>query len=230
MSDTNAVGKLAELYQRHPYLQALAGLVPGSGALDPLLQARAEQIAGDRAHDFFKELTRGGLELTPELIDSDEFLHAYFSTMRAVVHTRRRQKIRYFARLFRSALLGGEFRDSDDYEELLGILDDLSFRELIALAILDRHASSGDMTTDTARLDWRNRIRQDFVAQLGLDEAEIPGFLGRLQRSGLFVIPGFQVSDEGTLDSTTDKLAGLGELTPRFSRFKQHIGTFDIEA
>lgn len=230
MDKSSPITALAEAYGNHPAAQALIALIPGSGSLTPLLEARAAEIAHERTRAFFDEFSKGQIEITPELVRSEDFLHAYFSTLRAVAHTRQRQKIRYLARLFRSALLGGDFRDGDDYEELLGTLDELSFRELRGLAILDNESESGDMTTDDNRVKWRDRIRNRFLSELAVSNADLPAFSARLQRSGLFNVPGMHVGDHGYLVTTTDKLAGFGELTPRYYRLRALVGELDADA
>lgn len=227
MADPNPIGRLAQAYDEHPTVQSLIGLVPGSGALMPLLHARAEQINHERMRDFFDELARGRVELTSDLIESEDFLHSYFSTLRAASRTRSRQKIRYLARLFRSAVLGADYRDADDYEELLGTLDELSLRELRALVLLDQESGAGDMLTVENREEWRRRIRDRLTTELAVAAADLPGFLARLQRSGLFSMAAMHVDGRGQLATTTDTLAGFGELSPRYYRLRSYLEPLD---
>lgn len=60
--------------------------------------------------------------------------------MRFALDTRRREKTRMFARLFAGSLPEGGLSDVDEYEDFLAILDELSYRELRALAILSTFA------------------------------------------------------------------------------------------
>jgi hypothetical protein len=69
----------------------------------PALSASLDAIYADRLRTFYTELADGEHELTPGLIDSEDFLHAYFATVQAAARTKHRDKIRAFARLLRAA-------------------------------------------------------------------------------------------------------------------------------
>lgn len=92
--------------------------------------------------EFFDELSRGEIELKQELLDNNDFLHCFFATTEAAFKTNRTEKIRFLARLLLAAAVDGRLSDIDEYEEYLGILDDLSNRELAVLTLLDKYESS----------------------------------------------------------------------------------------
>lgn len=135
---TETIEQLANRYKTNPVIRGLIQLVPwGIGsAADVALVTILENIRKDRAREFFDELGKGAVQLTPEIIESEDFLHCYFSTVRAALNSRRREKIRYFARLLTSSINSSEISTVDEYEEYLSILDELSFRELGILVVL----------------------------------------------------------------------------------------------
>jgi hypothetical protein len=96
---------LVERYERQPIIRGLVQLVPfGIGsALDTALAVKFQEYRTDRLREFFDELGTGEVPLTPDLIESDDFLHCYFATVGAVVKSYRKEKVRYLARLLRSA-------------------------------------------------------------------------------------------------------------------------------
>jgi hypothetical protein len=129
---------LAHRYLQNPGVRALVQLVPfGVGsALETYLATRLDNIRQRRRQTFFDELAKGTVDLTPQLIENEDFLHCFVATVRAVDRTRREEKIHMFARLLSAASSGGAAPDADEYEELLGIVDQLTpneFRVLLAL-------------------------------------------------------------------------------------------------
>lgn len=91
---------------------------------------------------FFNELADCKIELTPELVKSEDFLHCFFATTKAAINSRRREKIKMFARLLNSSIQQSNFSNTDEYEEYLSILDELSFRELSILVTLHKYEST----------------------------------------------------------------------------------------
>lgn len=152
----NFIGQLSLIYEKSPKTKALLQLLPSWGAADTLLQQRADEIKQERLKTFFDELKNGECELTEELIESEDFLHCYFITVKAALNTRRREKIKMFARLLRSVTNSSVLSSIDDYEDYLSILDELSFRELQVLSILDRYEKEYSVEED------KNLIKQYF--------------------------------------------------------------------
>ena len=132
-------------YAGNPVVKALIRLIPNGigSAADVLIMNRADRIKKERIRAFFDELATGHVVLTNELIANNDFLHSLDSTMRAAFRTRREDKIRMFARLLVRGAIENKARSEDDYEELLGLLDELSYREWQALLLFDRHLGSG---------------------------------------------------------------------------------------
>jgi hypothetical protein len=90
---------------------------------------------------LLEELATGQRLLTPELVESEPFLHACMAVARAAAHTRRAEKIRLLGRV----LLGAVEQDAletDTYDEFAALVEALSWRELHVLAILQRYEDS----------------------------------------------------------------------------------------
>jgi len=122
-----------------------------------------------------------------------------------------------FARLLKASL--GEMgpREVDEYEELLKILDDLSFRELEALTIMDSFSNSPRMSgqndlqwTDTFWKEFEDRI----VSDLGVPRDEVSDFMNRISRTACY-----EMFTGGYHDYT----GGKGKLTPTYRRLKRFI-------
>ena len=218
-----ALEKIANLYEKNPIVRALVQLamapIPyGIGsAIDSTLTAQISRMREKRLRTFFDELAAGSLALTEELIQKEDFLHAYFSTLKAALNTRRSDKIKLFARLLCNA--GREHRLDDPYEEYLSILDELSMRELSVLLLLkdfeDKHPyennTKGELENDLQRAHrfWE-LFEAAAEAKYGVSRDHIPSVLTRLNRTGMY---------ETITGGFLDYAGGKGKLTPRFNEF-----------
>ncbi len=210
---SSAIERLARRYAATPLVRALVQLIPfGVGsAVDVAIATAVTNIREDRAREFFDELARSNLALSEEQMAQEDFLHAYFATAKAALNTRRREKIRLFSRLLANYLSGKSFETTDAYEETLGVLDDMSLREFQVLLILDRFEKAHPRRTDENPLQGATRFWGSFLdaveAEASLRREDIPSFLERLNRTGLY-----QTFVGGFWDYTGDK----GHLTPKF--------------
>lgn len=228
MTQNSALQRIANIYDSNPLIRAIVQLaispVPyGIGsAIDAALTSKIENIREERLRNFFSELADDSHELTEELIQSEEFLHSYFSTLKAAVNTRRKEKIKLFARLLLTASKEQHLSD-EKYEEFLKILDDLSVRELHILLILkkfeDTHfpelGANGENEND---LQVANHFWEDFEAVVQkkseVSSSELRAILNRLNRTGLY-----ETFNGGYVGYT----GGKGKLTPIFSEFVHWI-------
>jgi hypothetical protein len=126
-------------YEGSRVIRGLVQLIPFGvgGAIDVAFTKTLNNIREERSRAFFDELAKTSKPLDPAILESEDFLHCYFSTVKYALNSRRREKIEMFARLLKASLGDTGPRDVDEYEEFLGILDDLTYRELQALAIMD---------------------------------------------------------------------------------------------
>lgn len=212
------IESLIQRYERNATIRALVQLVPmGIGsAADVALLTRLQAIRIDRVRAFFDELAKGEQQLDPELLESNDFLHCYFSTTAAVLRTRRTEKIQIFARLLRAATEDGKLDVIDEYEEFLSIVDELSHRELLVLSTLAKYEAlypkeEGENDLQRANRFW-DSFTDELVQRLAIRSTEVDSLLTRLNRSGCY-----ETFTGGYFDYT----GGKGKITSVFHRFKE---------
>ena len=224
-----APGQLEEIgkrYEQQPIIRGLVQLIPwGIGsAVDVAIMTVLNNVREDRAHAFFDELAKGRIALTQEQINNEDFLHAYFATVRAALNTRRREKIRLFGQLFTHHCQGAGFTNTDTYEETLAVLDDLTLRELQVLLLLRDFESKNSILPGQNALQRATQFWASFLqrveVEIGIPKAETPGYLERLNRTGLY-----QTYVGGAWDYTGDK----GYTTPNFEGFLEFLGIQGFE-
>lgn len=177
---------------------------------------RADKIKKQRARAFFDELAAGRLALTEDLINQDEFLHAFDATIKAALQSRRDEKVRMFARLLRRGVIECEHQSFDDYEELVNLLSDLSHREWCALILFESHLAGTDPNSEALQrvMSFWKAFVLDLENNLGVSQNEASSFMNRLARTGLYnEITGAYWDYEG----------GQGITTPKMARFRQMV-------
>ena len=209
-----------ESFSAHPFVRALLQLDPlGVGsALDVILSEHHQELAKKRFRTLVGELDKGVKEFTPDVINSDDFLHAFFSVTEASLKTRRRQKIKYFGRMLRSVTAHNELH-LDLTDELIGLLDNLSLRELKLLSILDKYESEPrDLPSDLPETDVVSKYWKDLVdtacRELKMEISELNAMLSKLQGMGLF-------RNFGTFFSNSTETRG--KTTVVFQQMKERI-------
>lgn len=207
-STKKIIGDLLRRYESS-YVRPFVDLLPG-------VDATLYHFRLQRLHAFFDELAKGNIDLTEEQIENEDFLHAYYATVRAVANTRRREKIRLFALLFVNYIQNGDLCEdnTDVFDEVLAILDDLSYREFQILTILHSFETTLLPDKDENPERWISHGWDDFLSavasELGIPSDHIQGMLARLNRTGLYeTITGTFFGYRG----------GGGHLTPNFATF-----------
>lgn len=159
MASTDDNVSLMTRYEDQPVLRGLIQLVPfGIGsAVDTALAVRYQTHRADQLREFFDELGAGKAHLTPELVADNDFLHCYFATVAAVLKSARAGKVRYLARLLRSAVTEEKVSSIDEYEELLSIINELSYRELGLLSLLASHERATPLQPGEKQLQRADR-------------------------------------------------------------------------
>lgn len=220
MADSTTENLLAR-YEGNRVIRGLVQLLPFGiwGALDVVLTKTLSNIREERSRAFFDELTNTTRPLEPAMLESEDFLHCYFSTVRYALKSRRREKIQMFARLLRASLGQAGPQGVDEYEEFLEILDDLKFRELQALAIMDSF-SDRPRNQDQNDLQWTNTFWNEFegrvVGELGIPRDEVSDFMNRISRTACY-----EMFTGGHIDYT----GGKGKPTPTYRRLKRFISS-----
>ncbi|MGA3360173.1 MAG: hypothetical protein ABSC87_08200 [Halobacteriota archaeon] len=96
----NAVNALEKL-AKSPTIQTLIQFIPGvCPAFGVAVATTYDKIHEIRFRTFFDELGKGNITLTKQDVLNYEFLHAFINTVKYVLETRRRDKIKLFANLF----------------------------------------------------------------------------------------------------------------------------------
>jgi hypothetical protein len=184
------VTKLYKSYEDKPILKALIQAIsPIGAAADTILSTYVNKLKVDKLHAFFEQLGNGDIDLTEEIIDNTDYLHAYFATINYVLLNRSKLKIRSFAEILKSL-----YRDDiniDEFEDYAKIFDELTEREFIILSVkyeFEKHAAS---TQDTFNpLQRTNSYWEDFKSEvktkLNIGGDELNAMLLRMQRTGCY--------------------------------------------
>lgn len=218
----NIVARLSTHYDGKPVIRSLLQLVPGWGAADTLLQTRANEIRNERLKVFFDELAGGKHELTDELVQTEDFLHSYFCTLRAVLNTRQREKIKLLAQLLDSSLTPSIDSTTDEFEELLAVLEAVSLREFLVLKDLRgfelQHHPTGEETDLQIATKYWDQFKDMALEKYDIPNEGFAAFMAKLERTGLYLrITGMYYDYEGNVGRTTPLFARLLEFVSNSS-------------
>jgi hypothetical protein len=216
MPQLTPIRKLAEQYNDKPVVKALVQLItPYVDALDTLLMTHLQSFRDKRIITFFDELAILDIELNPELLVSEDFLHCCFATLKAAINTYQQEKIRKYANLLGAYTMSGNFADVDEYEEYLKILEELSLKEINILDILEAHEAKHPIREGENEGQRVNRFWASFteilVNELKIPKEEIDARLMRLNRTGCYEL------------LRTYVVGSKGKLTPTYFRLKQFL-------
>ena len=207
---------LVKRYEKNVVLRTLVSLIPKASSVELAVLLRWNKIREMRLREFFDELAKTNLVDRPDLLDCDDFLHRFFSKLQFALNTRQKEKIQMFARLLdTSNVPNGELSNSDEFEDFVKIFDELSFRELRAVAILDQYSDAprSDSQNDLA---WTSTFWEAFCQQLS-SELPIPieetsEYMSRIARTACYQeYVGFW-----------DLVPGIGKLTPTYVRLEKY--------
>lgn len=209
---------LATDYAGNPAIRALMRLIPGGlgSAADVFIMEKAARIKQERAEAFFRELEEGKVRLTKDLLDNNEFLHSLDVALRAAARTRRAEKICMFARLLQRGFLESHATSTDDYEEMVSLLEDLSYREWQALLLFEGFLTAtqpNDNPLARVQAFW-NEFVILLESDIGVPKLEASSFMIRIGRTGLF---------QEITGAYWDYSGGMGILTPKFDRFRMLV-------
>lgn len=194
--------KALELYSANKLVRTLlqnlsvAG-IPIGALIDSVASEAYNKLHVERATIFFKELDKGNIELTKEIVESEDFLYSLFSALKAAIYTRQKEKVRFFAKLFVKKYVENGFSQADEYDDYLKILDELTFREIYMLYRLKEYEDTvHEIEVDEDDEDKDDELRiagrywRDFSREihetLGIEYPEISGLLTRAGRTGCY--------------------------------------------
>lgn len=209
---------LLQRYKKNPAIRGLIQLLPYGSIVDLVLIETLANMKEKRTRLFFDELAKGDVVLDEMLLESEDFVHHFIVTARLALNSRRREKIQMFARLLKSSLNVPSLTESDQYEDFLKILDELSYREIQALNLLDHYSSAPRDEVIGDDLLWINTyweaFENDLCEQLKIPQDEVVHFMNRIARTGCYeIIVGSYIGYAG----------GRGKLTPNYRRLKEYI-------
>lgn len=232
MKKENAITKVVDAYATNPRIRTLAGAAiagvalinpaigVGSATIDQVIVNRTINLIANRTRIFFDEANKGEHLITQELLEDDDLVHATIATLSAAIHTRHEEKIRLLARLLINSTRD-KFYKTDEFEEFVAILDDLSMREFTILLTLKEYqdaAFADNVNNDKNNLQTTSTYWEPFSNKisrlLGIPLEEITALLTRLNRTGLY---------ESFDGSAWDYEGGQGMLTPIFYKFIEKL-------
>ncbi len=222
MAELTPIRKLAEQYNDNPVVKALVQLItPYVDALDTLLMTHLQSFRDKRIITFFDELATLDIELNPELLVSEDFLHCCFAALKAAINTYQQEKIRKYANFLGTYTMSGNFADVDEYEEYLKIIEELSLKEINILEIIETHEAKHPIREDENEGQRVNRFWASFtetlVNELEIPREEIDARLMRLTRTGCYEL------------LRTYVVGSKGKLTPTYFRLKQFLDANALE-
>lgn len=237
--EENLSDKLMRIADRDQVLKALVDIVliglgiPFAGIITSGIKGVLSYYIQDKTILFFQELARHPEKIKKDEVQSQEFVHKFLITYNAAVKTYHDEKIRILARLF---IYGNkeEEIEVDEYEEYLKILEELSYREIVALKIIDDLYSKTkpqkkyetsvfmiDADRDVAEpktepedqfAQFEGELYEKLKTVCHVNPEDIQIFLVRLYRSGLYEKFSYMFDDIGT--------EGKGKLTSLYYRIR----------
>jgi len=223
------VEKIAETTRVRPVILTVASFIPVVGNVvagaENLLTEHLEREREERLQYLVEELELGRDDFSGPfaIYRSEPVLHAAYVTIEATYRTSRREKIRAFAKLLLSALEDPARLDvTNEFEDYLKILDELSIREIQILAVLSEVESENARLPDENDLQWTTRHWDAFesavIERVHIPLEELSGFLARLTRTGTFepIVGTYfdYTGGNGMLTATYRRLATLIDATP----------------
>lgn len=180
------------------------------------ISAGWDRVKQERFATAIQQLEENEIELEDVPWEVEDRIHAIQVTFEAIRRTRKRDKIRFLANLLAGQLSEEEAVDDvSEYEEYVQILDELSYRELTLLYMMDKHGlhmpEGRNELSETQSIDegWSDFV-EEAKATFDLEENELTSILHRLTRSGCF---------QETIGYDSVSIRGL--LTPVWSKLKE---------
>ena len=204
--------------------KAYLGQIPLLGpVLSGLFEAKAREVQGARLRQFLEDLRTEfeamllEEEFDREYLQSQDYAHLILLAAESSQRTRQREKQRLYARALVNAGTKAWASRCDLAEELLNILADLSPIEFQVLRAAWDHCAEvappgGPLPNSSATLTAASIAPQ--LSSVGVSEADIGAYLGKLQRLGLTEVASVNPTGLG---------GSMFRLTPLFERLVELI-------
>ncbi len=216
---SDILAELAQQYENNPLIKAVIKLIPYCSAFDAFMTTNLNNVKKENLRIFFQSISDGETVLTPEIIKSNEFLFCFEIAYKASLECYRREKVEYFAQLFKNAIQPDQtyYKIIEDYEAYVSILRELDYREislLIKISLLeDGQRGTSDNPLMIAHQYWKDLAKYALI-EFKVQEEELHSHLIRLQRTGCY---------ELFKGKFFDDTKGLGQTTPLFKRLKDSV-------
>jgi hypothetical protein len=140
--------------------------------------------------------------------------------MKYVLDTQQKEKIEIFANIFKKSInKENDIFNINIYEDFVKILNDLSYREICALAIFESYYTQ-PRNKDENDLQFISKFWNDFEGEmeceLGVPKASVENYMIKISRTGCY-----KEITGGYFDYT----GGKGILTPLYFELKNYILT-----
>lgn len=201
-------------------LAVLASIEPISAVVTTVFNSAVNKMYANRETVFYKELGSGKIELTPELVDSEPWLHKFICARRAALNAQQEGKIKRFAMLLNTFSQEGKLDEIDEFDESLKILEALSDREWGLLLILSNYQKEPLLRKNQQQehnkigVYW-NSFMEEAKKTLNLSGNEVLDICTRLTGSGVLIE--FQSSRLGGL------VIGYSACTHTFFKLKSYV-------
>jgi hypothetical protein len=189
----NQIANIIDLYENSVIKHLIQVLdlsgIPIGTIIDAQIAIRIDKYKARKLKIFFDELNDGKVTLTEDIIDDNDFLHAYFTTVNYSLRARSDQKIKRFAMILKN--LYKKDIDFDTFEDLISIFNDLSDREFKILAIklsFEEVLKNDDVLYQMENnMSYWNEFKELAMKETGLTPDELNPILLRIQRTGCYL-------------------------------------------
>lgn len=209
----------SKYYEKKPLIRTLGQITPIGSAIDTWTSIKINNIKEKRIKVFLDQfVSLDGLSIPAEVVELEDFIHCYLATVKIVSNTRREEKIKMFASLLKNTFDKSIIVDTDEYEEYMLILDELSYKEIAMLIELEKLENKTSRSEDENDLQYSLKFWDEFqkilIEEMKIDENEIDSKISRLERSGCY---------ETFKGNYFGYSGGKGKTTPMFKKLKSLI-------
>jgi hypothetical protein len=217
---SNMLSKASQLYADQTVIRAAINLIPYvGGSLDVIFTSKGQKITGQRIQEFIKKLAEelnkvSESKVDKKYLDSEEWFDVVIKAMDSARKTRDTEKISWYAKILRGAVV---LRDRIDFdpEAYLQVLTELSSNELRVAKVIFEMQKEGPKVGEY-ELHWAHNKGWDNLSQKCdfISKDDLTFILLRLQKAGLIreITGGY-----------TDYQGGTYVVTPTFRKLMWYI-------
>ena len=119
-------------------------IVPFGDVIDTYINEIVNNFIKQKQEIFLDEILKNDIELCTVDVNDVEFIMNFKKTLDAVNRLSNNDKIKYFANLLKNGYMKKEKISNDEYEEMLRLLNDLSYREINYIFFLYNFENKND--------------------------------------------------------------------------------------